>query len=391
VTLSDRSLGWLRHLDRTLRRGGPTPADPAAIAIALGLLGRRTPAWTEPHLALLDLLIDRHPAEAGVDAGAGLDPVLADAAVLLGVRSMLDGATVVTLPRPDPDAVPWSHTELVLHLADGVRAATGTGATPAGDGPDPAEPVVTAGLGLLLHDSRHGTDLHQRVFLPWWERHGRARLGLDGDGPRPGPAALAVAARLAPQVPDDARRLFDAVVPDAAAAAALPADPAICGAALLLAREWGLGELAAAVAATVEAGLGPVGDPDRAEFHWDLDGRGAPGPGADAALAAGEAAGPGLWGALVSRPLTPFGRIAGVEFPELALRQADWVRDCLVLRLHAVHDEPARTTSFRLVDTEPRIWCMTGIDRVTTEITGHGVIIRVPMATAGLEFTPGSY
>jgi hypothetical protein len=34
---------------------------------------------------------------------------------------------------------------------------------------------------------------------------------------------------------------------------------------------------------------------------------------------------------------------------------------------------------------------MTGIDRVTTEITGHGVIVRVPMATAGLEFTPGSY
>jgi len=109
------------------------------------------------------------------------------------------------------------------------------------------------------------------------------------------------------------------------------------------------------------------------------------------ALAAADAAGPGRWAALFERQPPAFGYLVDVDFPAVALRRAEWTRDCLVLRIDVVQPEPGRTTSFRLVDTEPRIWCMTGIDRVSTEVTGHGVIVRIPMTGGELEFTPGSY
>jgi len=381
VTLSDRSLGWFRHLDRTLRAGdGRVPADPTAIAFALGLLARRTPAWTERSVALLDLLIARHRTRSGDDTAAAPTGL-----VLLGVRALLDGPSdagdgrTATGDGAGPvtdDEVPATHTDLALHVA---------GTWPGGGGSDAADAVpldrrVLAGLGLLLHDRRHGSDLHARTFLPWWERTGRAALAA---GPAPDPALVA---HLAPQVPDEARALFDTVTGPGATP---PPDACATGFTLLLAREWERSDLAAATAARAEARFAPVTDPERGEFHRAGDPGAA--PGGDAALAAADAAGPGRWAALFERQPPAFGYLVDVDFPAVALRRAEWTRDCLVLRIDVVQPEPGRTTSFRLVDTEPRIWCMTGIDRVSTEVTGHGVIVRIPMTGGELEFTPGSY
>jgi hypothetical protein len=80
--LSDRSLGWLRYLNRKAhtpddwsRGGKPHPhwddrSDPPMASwhrfdlvdssYAMGLMAQRTPAWTERYVAILDQLIERH-------------------------------------------------------------------------------------------------------------------------------------------------------------------------------------------------------------------------------------------------------------------------------------------------------------------------------------------
>ncbi len=80
--LSDRSLGWLRYLDRKAhtpdnwdRDGQPHAhwddrSDPPMASwhrfdlvdssYAMGLMAHRTPAWTERYVSILDQLIERH-------------------------------------------------------------------------------------------------------------------------------------------------------------------------------------------------------------------------------------------------------------------------------------------------------------------------------------------
>ncbi len=80
--LSDRSLGWLRFLDRKAstpddwsHAGEPHPHwddrsdapmaswhrfDLVDSSYALGLMAQRTPAWTERYVSILDQLIERH-------------------------------------------------------------------------------------------------------------------------------------------------------------------------------------------------------------------------------------------------------------------------------------------------------------------------------------------
>ena len=82
VAISERSLGWLRYLHRKAhtadnwdRGGSPHPhwddrSDPPMASwhrfdlvdssYAMGLMAHRTPAWTEPYVAILDQLIERH-------------------------------------------------------------------------------------------------------------------------------------------------------------------------------------------------------------------------------------------------------------------------------------------------------------------------------------------
>ena len=208
-------------------------------------------------------------------------------------------------------------------------------------------------------------------------------------------AALTTAFYAAPQVPDDARRLFDA----ACNSAGLSGEPHIplrasraYASSLLLAREWGLAELEARLANAIEASYEPTSDRTTGEFTWGM-GLKEPHPRGqfNAFLAAAEACGPGMWTELSARPLPTCPQIVDVDFPTVALSRAEWINGCLHLRLAPLHENPAARTTFRLVGVEPRVWCCTGIDGVTLDFTAHAVIVRVPLVHGDLEFAPGSY
>ena len=96
MVLSDRSLAWLRALDER------TP-DPVAAACQLGVMARRTPAWTERYVVALDRLIERHP-----DAG----PVLA------GIRSMITAPPVAC-----PQVVGIDFPAVVLRRAEWLQGS----------------------------------------------------------------------------------------------------------------------------------------------------------------------------------------------------------------------------------------------------------------------------
>ena len=299
MVLSDRSLAWLRAIDDA----APPADDAIAMSCALGLMAHRTPAWTERYVAALDRLV----GSGACDSGSLL--------VALGIRSMITRR---------------SATEPHRALAERTCAQWPAAVTDA----------IVAGLGLLLHDRRYGTDFHEPTFVRWW--HGARDEVKVGD-------ALEAAFYLAPQAPADARRLFDSV--DVTGAG---------GPALFLAREWGLAP--------------PIMPTDDGAF-----------------AAAAEACSPGGWSRLATVPLAPCPQIVGVDASILALRRAEWVDDSLYLELAPVRDDPSRRTSFRVVGAEPRMWYLTGIDGATIDVTAHAVDVRVAAVEGELVFTPGSY
>ena len=207
--------------------------------------------------------------------------------------------------------------------------------------------------------------------------------------------ALTTAYYAAPQVPDDARRLFEA----ACASVGLDGPPKLplrpgrgFASSLLLAREWGLAELEERLATAIESSYEPTWDAARGEFTWGMGlGEEHPRGQFNAFLAAAEATGPGMWERLSAAPLTACPQVVDVDFPTVALRRAEWVNGSLHLRLAPLRETPHVRTTFRIVGAEPRVWWVTGIDGVTTEVTGQGVIVRVPLVHGDLEFTPGSY
>lgn len=487
MSLSDRSLGWLRSLDRKAatadnwdrdgrphphwddRTGAPVPAnlrgDLVESALGLGLMALRTPAWTDRYSSIADHLIERHlrwwgaadwltqlghdpdrghypdvlqglvPAErwGGYDApgwaangtepwGLQLDPVLADGnlsykaslLLLLGIRATInpDGRwnRAFRVFGDSGEDRTWTHAELAAHVAEQWAAHP--------DGPHSEntkvwpEHLAMAGLGLLLADRHHGTDHHGRVAQPWWERARSDDFGLDqaevpGTVTRyrdpqlglvvhgPVSDALATACWLAPVAAEDARRIFDAAVARARLSDGIDAGPEAArqaGFALLLAKEWGLGELASALWRAIEQRCEPVTDPTSGRFHWALgldedSPRGRP----NAVLAAAEACGNGLWSRLAGPPPQPCPQIVDVDFPRLAVTRAEWANGCLVLRLVALEEQRTVFSSFRIIGAEPRIWCMYGLDGASTDVTSREVIVRVPLRSGELEFTPGSY
>ncbi len=208
-------------------------------------------------------------------------------------------------------------------------------------------------------------------------------------------AAVTTSFYAAPQAPTDARRLFDA----ACTALGLDADPPTPlragrghASALILAKEWGLTELAERLTRAIEASYEPTWDDDRGEFTWGMS-LDEPHPRGqfNAFLAAAEAAGPGMWTRLSEAPLEPCPQVVDVDFPAVALTRAEWVNGCLMLKLAPLVEDPNRTTTFRIVDVEPRLWYLTGIPNATMDVTPSCVIVRVPLVHGTLEFTPGSY
>lgn len=418
--LSDRSLGWLRYLDskahtpdRWDREGRPHPhwdggrADLLASALALGVAAERTPAWTERHVAVLDELLRRHTAwwslEGWIEgAGAGPstlpDPVGAPETfgwtgsllVLLGIRAVLSADdpwnepfAMVEEAGPDAAGFRWTHTGLAQALA---------AAWPSPGAGDPVEMMV-AGLGLQLHDRRHGTHLHAETFGRWWA-DARSQVIDEADSGVALSHVLVTAALLAPQAPDDARHLFDAGRAALAldAAVPLPADQAeAAGAALLLAREWGLRDEAAQLSGTVEASYQSTWTEDGGHT-WALEAvEDTPRGRANAWLAAGEAAGAGAWTGLFTGPWAPCHQVVGVNAPGVLFRRAEWIREALHVDLAPHRPDPTRWTTFRITGAEPRMWYLTGTLSATMDTAGNATIVRAPMMPGELEFAPGSY
>ncbi len=419
VMLSDRSLGWLRYVDgkahvpdRWGRDGRPHPhwdggrADLLASACALGLTAQGTPAWVERHVAVLDQLIQRHTAwwslAGWIDGGAAesRDPVQAPETigwagsllVLLGLRAVLsaDGDRwnepfpLVEGGGQDGQGFIWTHTGIAEAVAAGWPAPEA----------EPADDLssIVAGLGLQLHDRRHATHLHAEAFAPWWTAARERVLGRAEDEVPPADI-LITAALLASQAPDDARRLFDAGLAALGLGhGLLPGDRGeVAGAALVLAREWDLGDEAVQLAAAIEASYRSTGD-SQGGHTWGLEAdEEHPAGRANAWLAAGEVAGPGRWTSLFAGPWTPCHQVVGVNAPEVMLRRAEWIKEVLYVGLAPQEADAARWTTFRITGAEPRMWYLTGLNGTTMDTAGNATIVRAPMAHGELEFAPGSY
>ena len=98
---------------------------------------------------------------------------------------------------------------------------------------------------------------------------------------------------------------------------------------------------------------------------------------------------PNVWSQLGNPPTHP--RVVDVEFPAVVLSRAEWIRGSLYLQLVRQSDDTSTWTEFRIVGVEPRMWDVTGIDGVGIDVRSSGVVVRVPLVSGGLEFTPGSY
>ena len=198
---------------------------------------------------------------------------------------------------------------------------------------------------------------------------------------------------LAPQVPEEARRLFDA----AAASAQISSDGfanmaghRINAIAWFLAREWGLDELEAAIRGGLEENYEPTWDRARGEFSWGLGlGEEYPRGQYNGFLAAAEVVSPGAWARVSEAPLPKQpGLVEGVDFPTVALAEARWGKDALRLRLHPQSDEVlGRPTRFRVTGLDdPNRWHVEGDARlvsragdlvVDTSVRDHRLTLRL--------------
>ncbi len=208
-------------------------------------------------------------------------------------------------------------------------------------------------------------------------------------------AALTTSFYAAPQQPDDARRLFEAGYLSIGLGDELPLplkpNRAI-GSSLVLAREWGLVDLVDRLSRGIDASYEPTWDTELGEFTWAM-GLGEPYPRGqfNAFLAAGEAAGAGMWTRLSEAPLEPCPQIVGVDFPAMAFTRAEWVDGNLRLRLAPLQEDSTKRTSFRIVGAEPRNWEVHGMDGVSLDLSSTGLEVRVPMIASDLDLIRSSY
>jgi len=208
-------------------------------------------------------------------------------------------------------------------------------------------------------------------------------------------AALTTSFYAAPQEPDDARRLFEAGAASLGFERELPQPlrpSRAFASSLVLAREWGLTDLADRLAVAIEASYEPTWDRERGEFTWAM-GLDEPHPRGqfNAFLAAADASGARMWEGLSEAPLEPCPQIVGVDFPTMAFTRAEWVDGDLRLRLAPLHEDPTKMTSFRIIGAEPRNWDVHGMDGVSLVLSTSGLDVRVPLVAGDLELIRGSY
>jgi hypothetical protein len=272
---------------------------------------------------------------------------------------------------------------------------------------------------LKLHDTLRGTD-HHEVFRRWWRDTCRTKyLHLDGaelpasvtfyydpildvHHELPVMVGMVPAIYLAPQVPDEARRLFQAGLTQMGLweTTGQITAPAPRGSALnlWLAREWDLQWLSEPLAAAIDETCQPTWDTTRGEFTWgfQLD---EPHPRGqyNGTMAAAHVATEGAWWRLANvGPGERFEEptVVGVDFPAVALREARWDPSTTTLMVTPVGIAPdtrARTT-FRVTNIgDPAQWSvddppaadvqLRAIDadlEVDTQVRGEPVLLRGP-------------
>lgn len=195
----------------------------------------------------------------------------------------------------------------------------------------------------------------------------------------------------APQMPAEARRLWDAACVSAGYYGELPQPLSASrgtGASLLLAREWGIPELEERLAAAIESSYEPTWDRASGEFTWGmgLDERYPRGQ-FNAFLAAAEASGPGRWERLSAAPLEPCRQITGVDFPTAALPRAEWIDDTLHLGLAPVHSDGEAWTTFQLDSVGVDSWRVSGSDGATVRVADGVATVRTRLVTSDLQLS----
>ncbi|MFP6627784.1 MAG: hypothetical protein VCC67_01965 [Myxococcota bacterium] len=198
---------------------------------------------------------------------------------------------------------------------------------------------------------------------------------------------------LAPQVPEEARRLFDA----AAVSSGISNERVggvdthrIHAIAWFLSREWGMEDLEATLRESLETHYEPTWDRARGEFTWQLGlAEEHPRGQYNAFLAAGEAVSPGAWSAVSAAPLSgPPGLVEGVDFPTVALAEARWNAGVLHLRLDPQSTEVEGTpTQFRISGlADPSRWRLEG--EGSTRVNGLDLVVETTVRDHRLVLAP---
>ncbi len=316
-----------------------------ATPLVLGLMAATTPAATEHPVELLDRIVARRlrsrVVPETIDPTA--DPITAPGSfaypahllLTLGIRAMIEASDrsdeTFLVARDDRHEYPWTHRALAHHVAASLtRPATCT----SGDSIDPLA-LAAAGLGLLLHDRRFDTALYGAALDAWWpiaRDHIVMQAAMDGSGIE---AAL-TSLLLTPQASGTAH-----------------SEIADCPS---------LDVLASTDAAELEAML-TMPAAEAAERLTDF------------AVA----------------PLERCPQIVDIDHHKLAVTRAEWIAGALFVKVVVFEEDPTATTTYRIIGAEPRLWYLTGIDGAWMDVTSSAVIMRQPLVSGILEFTPGSY
>jgi len=333
--------------------------------------------------------------------------------VMLGLHRRVTGDARWDAPfdivRDGEHTFTWWHTKIAEHLAEQWRAH------PEGCHCENTKIwpycLAGAGFGLQLADLTLGTNTHD-AFDIWWEHARREYLHLDGDGL---PAAVTFyydpiidehlvvpammgsipAIYLAPQVPDEARKLWDAARSQLGMLE-VTGPPAMMGPrftalALMLARNWAVTDLADVLQTATDELYPPTWDVARGEMTWDF-GLGEPHPRGqyNATMAAAEVMTEGAWwrlGNVSTSARFDEPTVRDVDFPTVALARAEWDRHTreLHLTMQAMNATVAGTpTTMRVTGLDdPGAYSAMSPDGTPAETEQHGVDLLLHTRVGG--------
>lgn len=331
--------------------------------------------------------------------------------VMLGLHRRVTGNARWDAPfdivRDGEHTFTWWHTKIAEHLAAQWR-----------DQPEGCHCENTkiwpyclagAGFGLQLADLAFGTN-HHEVFDIWWRHARSAYLHLDAaEDPAamtfyydpiidehlelPSAAGSIPAIYLAPQVPTEARRLWDiarAQMGMAEITGPVPViGPRFTAIALLLARNWGVDDLADALDAACAESYPATIDEGRGEVTWDFDlGEAHPRGQYNAMMAAAEVMTEGAWwrlGNVATDTRFDEPTVCDVDFPDVALSRAEWDDDMRQLHVSMCprNDELiGKATSMRVTNLDdPARWTAHSPDGppVDSDVNGPDLVITTTL------------